>query len=170
MVLQKEEAKNQNDAFYCLINRYTECVIDYCIVKNEHLSDDYNSHWLALAIACGELFTDDGEPVWQYSIGKAEAKRIETCELFAQIEKNSKLNYKKAFLKPPHGCSYSEKDFDLVNSALFPNGADCLDVYEWTTDWSDYFDEGHEWWGTLCYTVYDKTLDRFCVILASATD
>ena len=43
-------------------------------------------------------------------------------------------------------------------------------MYEWTTDWSDYFDEGREWWGTLCLTVYDKTLGRFAVILASATD
>ena len=34
----------------------------------------------------------------------------------------------------------------------------------------EYFDEGHEWWGALCLTVYDKTLDRFVVIMASATD
>lgn len=57
-----------------------------------------------------------------------------------------------------------------MNAALFPNGTDQLEVYEWTTDWSDYFDEGHEWWGTLCLTVYDKSLDRFVVIMASATD
>ena len=61
-------------------------------------------------------------------------------------------------------------DFDRVNAALFPNGTNELEVYEWTTDWSDYFDEGHEWWGALCFTVYDKTLDRFAVIMASATD
>ena len=36
--------------------------------------------------------------------------------------------------------------------------------------WSDYFDEGREWWGALCLTVYDETLGRFAVIMASATD
>lgn len=168
--LQKENNTEENYIFCPPIDRDTDCVVDYYIVKNEHLSDDYNSHWLALAIACGELFTDDGEPVWQYSIGKAKAKKVDTCELFAPIEKSDRLNYKKAFLDPPYGCDYTEKDFDAVNENLFPNGTDGLAVYEWTTDWSDYFDDGHEWWGALCYTVYDKTLDRFCVILASATD
>ena len=33
-----------------------------------------------------------------------------------------------------------------------------------------YFDDGNEWWGALCYTVYDKNLERFVVIMASATD
>ena len=57
-----------------------------------------------------------------------------------------------------------------MNATLFPNGTDKLEVYEWTTDWSDYFDEGHEWWGALCLTVYDQTLERFVIIMASATD
>ncbi|MBP5293222.1 MAG: hypothetical protein J6023_03735 [Clostridia bacterium] len=57
-----------------------------------------------------------------------------------------------------------------MNRALFPKGTSGLEVYEWTTDWSDYFDDGHEWWGAVCYTVYDKLLERFVVIMASATD
>lgn len=167
---QKQETDRQQDEFYELIDRYPDCVIDYLLVKNEHLSDDYNSHWLALAIACGKLFSDDGEVIWNCDIGRAIGKRIEAARLFAPIEKNGKLNYRRAFLNPPYGKCYTEKDFDLINTALFPNGIDGLSVYEWTTDWSDYFDDGHEWWGTLCYTVYDKTLDRFAVILASSTD
>ena len=164
------ENEDADDPFYSLIEGYPDCVIDYCIVKNEHLSGDYNSHWLALAIASGRLFADDdGEPIWNCNIGKAIGKRIDVCDLFSSIE-NGGLNYRKAFFCPPHKCCYSEKDFDLINAALFPNGTNGLEVYDWTTDWSDYFDEGHEWWGTLCCTVYDKTLDRFCVILASATD
>ena len=80
------------------------------------------------------------------------------------------MNYRKAFLKPPHTNSYSDADFYKINAALFPNGTGGLEVYEWTTDWSEYFDEGHEWWGTLCLTVYDKALNRFAVIMSSATD
>ena len=60
--------------------------------------------------------------------------------------------------------------YEANDVAFFPNGTGDLEVYEWTTDWSDCFDEGHEWWGALCLTVYDKTLDRFAVIMASATD
>ena len=164
------ESDCADDVFYSLIKGYPDCVIDYCIVENEHLSNDYNSHWLALAIASGKLFADDdGEAVWNCNIGKARGEKIDVCDLFSSIEKG-RLNYRKAFFYPPYECSYSEKDFDLINAALFPNGTKGLEVYDWTTDWSDYFDEGHEWWGTLCYTVYDNTLDRFCVILASATD
>ena len=29
---------------------------------------------------------------------------------------------------------------------------------------------GREWWGALCLSVYDRTLDRFVVIMASASD
>ncbi len=65
---------------------------------------------------------------------------------------------------------YTDADFDRLNAALFPKGTDGLEVYRWTTDWSNYFDDGHEWWGTLCLTVYDKRMGRYAVILASATD
>ncbi len=167
---EKQTMDKHKDEFYELIGHYSDCVIDYCLVENEHLSDDYNSHWLALAIACGKLFSDEEEAIWNCDIGNADGKKLEADKLFAPIEKNGKLNYRKAFLNPPYECDYTEKDFDLINTALFPNGFSELSVYEWTTDWSDYFDDGHEWWGTLCYTVYDKTLDRFAVILASATD
>ena len=63
-----------------------------------------------------------------------------------------------------------EEAVDQVNALLFPAGADDLEVYRWTTDWSNLFDDGREWWGTLCLTVYDWTLERFTVIMASATD
>ncbi len=52
------------------------------------------------------------------------------------------LNYRGAFLHPPHECRYTDADFDRVNAALFPNGTDALEVYEWTADWSDFFGDG----------------------------
>ncbi|MBQ3859774.1 MAG: hypothetical protein II779_04540, partial [Clostridia bacterium] len=87
-----------------------------------------------------------------------------------------------AFLEPPHGTGpvieggrivrkrYGPEDFAAVNEALFPRGIDRLTAYEWTTDWNGYFDDGREWWGTGCFSVYDPDLDRYAVILASATD
>ena len=160
-----------DDPFYALIEQYPDCVIDYCIVAGDRDDCGPEAHRRALARACRALFADDGDGGgWRYDIRKARGKRIGTQTLFTAVYPKDRLNYRKAFLHPPHENSYTGKDFAKVNAALFPKGTDGLEAYEWTTDWSDYFDDGHEWWGALCLTVYDKSLDRFAVILASATD
>ena len=78
--------------------------------------------------------------------------------------------YWYALMEPVHGRNNKPEDFKKVNEVLFPNGTDVLDIYAWTTDWSDYFDDGHEWYGACCWSVYDKTLNRYAVMLVSATD
>ncbi|MBR5995299.1 MAG: hypothetical protein IK026_01765 [Eubacteriaceae bacterium] len=78
--------------------------------------------------------------------------------------------YWYALMEPVHGRRNKPEDFKKVNEALFPNGTDALDIYEWTTDWSDLFDAGHEWYGACCWSIYDKTLSRYVVMLVSATD
>ena len=78
--------------------------------------------------------------------------------------------YWYAVMEPVHGRRNKPEDFKKVNEVLFPNGTDELDIYEWTTDWSDFFDAGHEWYGACCWSVYDKTLNRYVVMLVSATD
>ncbi len=78
--------------------------------------------------------------------------------------------YWYALMEPVYGKRNGPEDFRKVNGALFPNGTEELDIYEWTTDWSDYFDDGHEWYGACCWSVYDKTQDRYAVMLVSATD
>ena len=115
--------------------------------------------------SCGE----DGEPC-RYDAGLAKAVKTDVSELFAQARPDGPMNYRKAMLYPPHGCSAGDLGFDRINRALFPKGTGGLEVCGWSTDWSDWFDDGREWWGTLCLTVYDKNLDRFVVIAASATD
>ena len=78
--------------------------------------------------------------------------------------------YWYALMEPVHGRNNKPEDFKKVNEVLFPNGTDTLDIYEWTTDWSDFFDAGHEWYGACCWSVYDKTMNRYAVMLVSATD
>ena len=164
-------SKYPDDLFYRLIENYPDTVVDYCIVKDKVEFNRYEAHFRALTLTSRKLFIDEiGEVIWQYDVKKASGKEVPASELFAPMNKNGELNYFKAFLKSPYENDYTEKDFDKVNNALFPNGTGELEVYKWTTNWSEYFDDGHEWWGTLCYTVYDKSLDRFVVILASATD
>ena len=156
--------KPDGDQFYALIADYPGVVVEYYLVKDEEYSG-YESHRKALKKA----FDRFGEE-WKSDPDRAEGKKISAEELFSKESADGKLNYRKAFLFPPHGSGCTRKDFDKVNDALFPGGTGGLEVYEWTTDWSDYFDDGREWWGTLCLTVYDKTMRRFAVITASATD
>ena len=158
-----------DDTFYSLIEKYPECAVDFCIVNYDGSQGGYNAHRRALALACKKLFTDAGEAERTFDLSKAEAKIIDTDSLFSPAD-NKKLNFRKAFLEPPHKSSFNDKDFEIICSSLFPNGSGSLEVFEWTTDWSDYFDEGREWWGTLCLSVFDKSLERFVIIMASATD
>ena len=78
--------------------------------------------------------------------------------------------YWYALMEPVHGRRNEPEDFNKVNEALFPEGTDTLDIYEWTTDWSDFFDDGHEWYGACCWSIYDKSMNRYVVMLVSATD
>lgn len=161
----------RDDPFYALLADYPDCAVDYCIVSPNARYRGYASHRLALKAAWESRFArdEDGERL-QGDPGRATGTRIPAESLFSSDDRDGELNYRGAFLYPPHENACTGKDFVRVNAALFPNGTDGLEAYRWTTDWSEYFDDGREWWGTLCLTVYDKSLDRFAVILASATD
>lgn len=133
----------------------------------------------------------DEEPFpWSMDIGKAKAERIDPllflhapdmikkdhsgksqydCEL-QDAMRGGQIPYWYAFGGTPHKTRYGKDDFVKINHVLFPNGAESLEVYEWTTDWSNYFDVGHEWWGAACWSVYDRSLNRYVVIMASTTD
>jgi len=78
--------------------------------------------------------------------------------------------YWYAMMEPVHGRKNKPEDFRKVNEVLFPNGTDELDIYEWTTDWSEFFDDGHEWYGACCWSIYDRSMDRYVVMIVSATD
>ena len=165
-----------DSAFFRTIAEYPDAVCDYCIVSAGSLDArergvfpyrGADSHRLALECAAHELFRGGNHP---RDIKNAKCRKLKSKALFAPENSDSRLNYRRAFLSPPHGNSYTDGDFERVNAVLFPGGTDCLEVYRWTTDWSDYFDEGREWWGALCLTVFDRTLERFVVITASATD
>ena len=96
-------------------------------------------------------------------------RRFYDCELPDSL-KGEQIPYWYAFWETPHPSGYGPDDFRKVNSVLFPEGANELEVYEWTTDWSSLFDDGHEWWGAACWSVYDRRVGRYVVMMASETD
>lgn len=187
-----------HDSFYELLKRYDRVEIDYCILENDVPNMGYQSHKDAVVYAMRRL--QEKYPWIIFEKNKANGEKVPADVLFVipdifgndnlrtsesvnvDWHTGEKKSYYHAFVNPPHGTGpviidgkrirnqYSSEDFEIVNNALFPKGIDELEVYDWTTDWSNYFDAGHEWWGTLCYSVYDKKLNRYIVLMASSTD
>ena len=77
--------------------------------------------------------------------------------------------YAYAFLEPPYANKFVLKDWMHLNALLF-SSPDNLEVYRWTDNWSNYFEDGKEWWGTFFWTVFDRGHGCFVVIAASSTD
>ena len=169
-----------NDPFYQEYSIYTDSVIDYFIIKNESINEGIKTHQEIL-IYIISLLSKKYEISYNHKPDKMKANKITKEDLFNE-------SYNDLFLKPPYGNPFIKKyidqnkkeiiiqeqytieDFNHLNNLLFPNGKENLDIYKWTTNWSNYFDEGNEWWGSKCITIYDKNSDRYVIILASATD
>ncbi len=179
-----------NDPFYELIEKYDRCIVEYCLIEDDAPYQGYCSHKDAVLFAMFKVIERDESFACNLDIGKAQAHQIDLAELLHVPEilrtdrvgqrfydcglpdplKGEQIPYWYAFWETPHPSGYGPDDFRKVNAALFPAGTEALEVYEWSTDWSNYFEDGREWWGTACWSVYDRQLDRYVVILASTTD
>jgi hypothetical protein len=180
-----------NDPFYELIEKYDRCVIDYCLIEDDTPHKGKRSHKDAVLFAMLRMIERyDEQFAWNMDIDKAQAHQIDPAQLLQVPEilrtdrtgrrfydcglpdslKGEQIPYWYAFWETPHISGYGPDEFRMVNSVLFPEGTDELEVYEWTTDWSNYFEAGHEWWGTACWSVYDQRMNRYAVMFASTTD
>ena len=82
--------------------------------------------------------------------------------------------YRTAFFYPPHTLSASPEEnaelFTRINHFVLGDDPDSIEIVSWSTDWSNYFDAGHEWWGAFFWTIYLVGSRRWVVIGASTTD
>ena len=186
-----------HDPFYALIEHYPRCGVEYCLIEADAPHQGYRSHKDAVLFAALKVIERDvdeqlrDEPFpWSLDMEKARARQIEVEALLHVPEivrtdrvgqrhydcglpdplKGEQIPYWYAFGETPHPSGYGPDDFRKVNAALFPEGTDGLEVYEWTTDWSNIFDDGREWWGAACWSVYDRRMGRYVVMIASETD
>ena len=175
-----------NDAFYDLAKQYDS--------DNEHhLVGEVDYHLLSDEIRekLGNRIADQLHP-WIFDIKKARPSPADPqvffyCPNIVKIDYYGNVSYDAewkpnddnfgttvpywyAVMEPIHSRNNKPEDFKKVNGVLFPHGIDVLEIYEWTTDWSDYFDAGHEWYGACCWSVYDRSMNRYVVMLVSATD
>ena len=82
--------------------------------------------------------------------------------------------YKAAFFHPPYGLqgSPSEKAelFAGINKYVLGAEPERAEIFSWSTDWSNYFEAGHEWWGAFYWTIHPAGSERMVVVGASSTD
>jgi len=82
--------------------------------------------------------------------------------------------YKTAFFHPPYGLrgSSSEKHelFARINRFVLGTEPERAEIYSWSTDWSNYFEAGHEWWGAYYWTIRPADSERMVVVAGSSTD
>ena len=183
----------ENDYFYDFVKQYdpdSEYYIvgevEYHLLTENKPYEGLRSHRDALTAVFDHLHP------FVYDINKAQSAPLDQSHFFycpnivktdyygnvfydAEWKQNDEnfgttVPYWYALMEPVHGRKNSPADFKKVNDVLFPDGTDKLDIYEWTTDWSDFFDDGHEWYGACCWSIYDKSMDRYVVMLVSATD
>lgn len=157
-----------------LENDYDKCQLDYAIFSNDDEYEGKISHKKAVI----SFFDVIGK---RYRVGnrlnhgsfsleedKMKCKRYSINKFFStKSSKFGDFSYWYAFHEPPYRTPYTEDDFKRINNMLF---TDSIEIYLWNNDFSDYFDDGKEWWGTALWSIYDSKKNRFVVIGASLTD
>lgn len=85
--------------------------------------------------------------------------------------------YKTAFFHPPYGL-FCLKDspaeqaelFVSINKYVLGDEPKRAEFFSWSTNWSNYFTAGHEWWGAFYWTIRPADSHRMVVVAASSTD
>ena len=82
--------------------------------------------------------------------------------------------YADAFTEPPQPMRGTLDElnalFHALNERLFGRLDADTEIYQWSTDWSNYFDFGKEWWGAFLWTVRNNEQDTYVGVAASTSD
>lgn len=91
-----------------------------------------------------------------------------------QVPHYANEGFAYAFTEPPYSMSGTRNEINALflslNTLLFNDFQDALVIYQWSTDWSTYFDAGHEWWGAFLWTVHNPKAHFMIGVGASTTD
>ncbi len=92
----------------------------------------------------------------------------------SRSKSGSNQGYAEAFSDTPYGIRINHEEanvlFEQINQAAFGGLQSELEIFEWSNDWSTYFNAGNEWWGSFLWTVKHPTQNLIVVIAASTTD
>ncbi len=81
--------------------------------------------------------------------------------------------YAYAFTQPPHRLRLDHGDvqrlFREIDDDVLGRPDESTEIWKWSTDWAEYFEHGHEWWGAFAWTVRRPEAELWA-LLASTTD
>ncbi len=176
----------EHKVYEMLNSTYEGVVLDYAILLSEEEYKGVETHKKAV-IEAFDIFNERAiVGNYNYTIETEKmAASICSIEELLQLPEDDYYNsrpkgnrcfgipqptpYWYAFLEPPYGVPYLTSDFIKFNDVLFPFKEE-VEVYRWNDNFSNYFDDGKEWWGTGLWSAYDKTTGIFVIIGASQTD
>lgn len=178
-----------HEAYALLAAKYPDCLLDYVILQYEGDYQGEATHKSAVEAAFAVLKNRRGiGNRFDLSLTIIPENMVGMPQTMAQLLSlppedghTSRWNgvsgrtihtpfpYWNAFLNPPYGVPYGVEDFMRINAVLFPFPAYCQ-VFRWNDGFSNYFDDGKEWWGTGCWSVYDTVSGLFVIIGASLSD
>lgn len=161
-------------------------VLDYVFIKNsDNLNDQYEIH-KNVAIYGMQILKERLENYFIELFGRhpelynEEVIKIKIHEedIFGDQVSYTTFwganDYQNAFFEPPHGLSGTFKDqrdlFERINEIIFMAEIEQIEIYSWSDGWSNYFDDGKEWWGTYYWTIYNRGRGIYTVIAGSTTD
>ncbi len=175
------------DKFYQILEQnYPELLLDYVLLSFEGAYLGKESHKKAVLEAIAVFNTrqrvgnrlnpphfyahEDNMHCIRYSIQDFFSDKESTWHCRFRITP-SHMTYWQAFSEPPYTVPYTREDFHKINHLLFPvQFRNDLEIYSWNDEFSNYFDDGKEWWGTALWSIYDKWMQRFIIIGASLSD
>ena len=183
IIWKKKMEELTNHVIYELLkNKYSRLALDYVIFS----ADEYagiGTHKNAV-IKAFEIISKRYDDNYDVTAEKMEAT-LSDIDDFLRLPDDDYYNrrtevnrgfsipdiipYWYAFLEPPYTAHYLIGDFIEFNDILFPNKQE-IEVYRWNDDFSNYFDDGKEWWGTGLWSAYDKSTGIIVIIGASITD
>lgn len=91
--------------------------------------------------------------------------------LYASGPNGDYSEFRYAFLEPPYGLRPNETEAKLLYTTISDFlTSDHPEIRRWSDDWSNYFDEGKEWWGTFYWTIHNPTQGWIAAVGVSTTD
>lgn len=174
----------ENEIYTILANEYSKLLLDYVLFSFNEEYCGQKSHKKAVieAIAVFNARRRVGNsfehPYFYVDESKMYCMKYSIKDFFYDNDTWGNrefpypyMTYWRAFSEPPYPTPYSKEDFYKINSLLFPvQFRNDLEIFCWNDEFSNYFDDGKDWWGTALWSVYDKQAKRFVILGASLND
>lgn len=174
-----------DDPIYRILDtQFPEMQLDYVLLTDDQPYCGYESHKNAVlaAIAALDRRVRVGNSLAHPPL-TAEPEKMccvwESPETLFSIADHGRTvgnlplekTYWEAYMYQPYPHPYGIAGFEKINAVLFPVlTRQTLEVYRWSGNFSNYFDQGNDWWGTAMWSIYDPVSLRYTVIGASLID